>query len=215
MLKDALPLTGKPLTIGIAGGSGSGKSTVVAQLTQAVGLQNVAFLPHDEYYREYPGLSLEELRERNWDDPNALETELLVAHLRTLIAGQAVERPHYDFATYARKPDTIRVEPRPVIIVEGIMTLVEPELRDLLNIKIYIDTDADIRFIRRLKRDVDERGRALNSVVEQYKRTVRPMHLAFVEPSKRYADLIIPWSEDNYNQAAIMTLVEIMRTRLR
>jgi len=205
----------KPLTIGIGGGSGSGKSTVVAQLTQAVGLHNVAFLPHDEYYREYPGLSVEELSARNWDDPNVLETELLITHLRSLIDGQAIERPHYDFATYARKPEKIRVEPRPVIIVEGIMILVEPALRDLLDIKVYVDTDADIRFIRRLKRDVEERGRVVNSIVEQYKRTVRPMHLAFVEPSKRYADIIIPWNEDNYNVAAIMTLVEIMRARLR
>ena len=215
MVMDALNIANKPLTIGIGGGSGSGKSTVVAQLTRAVGLHNVTFLPHDEYYREYPGLPIAELRERNWDDPNALETELLVSHLRSLIEGRAVERPAYDFATYARKPETIRVEPRPVIMVEGIMILVEPALRDLLDIKVYVDTDADIRFIRRLKRDVEERGRVVNSIVEQYKRTVRPMHLAFVEPSKRYADIIIPWNEDNYNQAAIMTLVEIMRAHLR
>ena len=204
-----------PLTIGVAGGSGSGKSTVVDQLTGAVGPQSVALLPHDEYYREYPGLSLEELRTKNWDDPRVLETELLVRHLRAIMDRAVVERPEYDFATYARKPQTVRVEPRPVIIVEGIMILVEPALRELLDIKVYVDTDADIRFIRRLVRDVGERQRTLESVIEQYKRTVRPMHLAFVEPSKRYADLIIPWNEDSYNEAAIKTLVNMMRMYLQ
>jgi uridine kinase len=203
-----------PLTIGVAGGSGSGKSTVVERLTSAIGPANVALLPHDEYYREYPGLSLGELRARNWDDPNVLETELLVRHLRALLDGAAVERPQYDFTTYARRAETVRVEPRPVIIVEGIMILVEPALRELLHIKVYVDTDSDIRFIRRLARDVGERERSMQSVIEQYKRTVRPMHLAFVEPSKRYADLIIPWNEDSYNEAAIKALVDMMRANL-
>lgn len=203
-----------PLTIGVAGGSGSGKSTVVEQLTGAVGMQSAALLPHDEYYREYPGLSIEELRDKNWDDPNVLETELLVRHLRALRDGAVIERPQYDFATYARKKETVRVEPRPVIIVEGIMILVEPALRELLDIKVYVDTDADIRFIRRLTRDVGERQRSLESVVEQYKQTVRPMHLAFVEPSKRYADLIIPWNSDDFNQAAINALVGMMRANM-
>ncbi len=203
-----------PLTIGVAGGSGSGKSTVVEQLTNAVGLQSAALLPHDEYYREYPGLSIEELRSKNWDDPNVLETELLVRHLRALRDGAVVERPQYDFTTYARKAQTVRVEPRPVIIVEGIMILVEPALRELLDIKVYVDTDADIRFIRRLTRDVGERQRSVQSVIEQYKGTVRPMHLAFVEPSKRYADLIIPWNADNFNEAAIKTLVGMMKASL-
>jgi uridine kinase len=203
-----------PLTIGVAGGSGSGKSTVVEQLTNAVGLQSAALLPHDEYYREYPGLSIEELRAKNWDDPNVLETDLLVRHLRALRDGAVVERPQYDFTTYARNEQTVRVEPRPVIIVEGIMILVEPALREMLDIKVYVDTDADIRFIRRLSRDVGERQRSVQSVVDQYKRTVRPMHLAFVEPSKRYADLIIPWNADNFNEAAIKALVGMMRTNL-
>jgi uridine kinase len=203
-----------PLTIGVAGGSGSGKSTVVEQLTNAVGLHSAALLPHDEYYREYPGLSIEELRAKNWDDPNVLETDLLVRHLRALRDGAIVERPQYDFTTYARKVQTVRVEPRPVIIVEGIMILVEPALREMLDIKVYVDTDADIRFIRRLTRDVGERQRSLQSVVDQYKRTVRPMHLAFVEPSKRYADLIIPWNADNFNEAAIKALVGMMRANL-
>ena len=203
-----------PLVIGVAGGSGSGKSTVVDQLTGAVGPGNVALLPHDEYYREYPGLGIEDLRGKNWDDPNVLETELLVRHLRALLDGAAVERPEYDFTTYARKPHTVRIEPKPVIIVEGIMILVEPALRELLDIKVYVDTDSDIRFIRRLARDVGERERLVQSVIEQYKRTVRPMHLAFVEPSKRYADLIIPWNEDSYNEAAIKTLVDMMRANI-
>lgn len=203
------------LTIGVAGGSGSGKSTVVDQLTRAVGPQYAALVRHDEYYREYPDLSIDELRAMNWDHPDVLDTGLMVQHLRALKAGRSIERPQYDFATYSRSPQAVVVEPRPVLIVEGIMILVETELRDLLDIKVYVDTDPDIRFIRRLTRDVYERQRAPGSVIEQYKSTVRPMHLAFVEPSKRYADLIIPWSEDSYNRAAITTLVGMINASLR
>jgi uridine kinase len=195
----------KPLTIGVAGGSGSGKTTVVRALMEAVGPDNAAFLPHDAYYRDYSHLSIEERTSINWDHPDALETDMLVSDLSRLISGEPVERPVYDFRAYSRAGKTKHVEPRPVIIVEGILILAERELRDLLDIKIFVDTDADIRFIRRLKRDMAERDRSVPSIIEQYLGTVRPMHLDFVEPSKRYADLIIP--EGGFNRVAIDMLI--------
>ena len=195
----------KPLTIGVAGGTGSGKTTVTKALMEAVGSENAAFLPHDAYYREYAHLTFEERAGINWDHPDSLETELLVEQLASLVEGQAVARPQYDFRTYTRLPEPQRVEPRPVIIVEGILILVERDLRDLLEIKVFVDTDADIRFIRRMRRDITERARSVSSIVEQYLATVRPMHLEFVEPSKRYADLIIP--EGGHNRVAIDMLV--------
>lgn len=198
-------MSAKPLLIGVAGGTGSGKTTVVEALVEAAGEANVTRLPHDAYYREMDHLSIDERERINWDHPNVLETELLVVHLGELLAGQPVEIPQYDFRTYSRLPQPLRVEPRPVIIVEGILIFAERELRDLLDIKIYVDTDADIRFIRRLLRDVSERSRSVESVVQQYLATVRPMHNEFVEPSKRHADLIIP--EGGYNRRAIEMLV--------
>jgi uridine kinase len=189
----------------VAGGSGSGKSTVVAALVEAVGAESVALLPHDAYYRPYSDLSLDERRRLNWDHPDRLETELLVEHLADLVAGLPIERPVYDFNTYSRISQTEPVDARPVVIVDGILVLVEPALRDLLDIKVYVDTDADIRFIRRLRRDIVDRGRDLSSVIEQYLKTVRPMHLDFVEPSKRYADLIVP--QGGHNRVAIEMLV--------
>jgi uridine kinase len=202
----------KPLTIGVAGGSGSGKSTVVRALVQAVGAQNAALLPHDAYYRDYRLLSIDERTQVNWDHPDALETELMVRHLGQLTAWQPIERPLYDFRDYTRLADTERVEPRPIIIVEGILILVEPDLRDMLDIKAFVDTDADIRFIRRLQRDMLERGRSVSSVVEQYLGTVRPMHLDFVESSKRYADIIIP--RGGHNRVAIEMLVARVKSAL-
>ncbi|HET9496024.1 MAG TPA: uridine kinase [Chloroflexia bacterium] len=202
----------RALTIGVAGGSGSGKSTVVRALTDAVGAGNVAVLPHDAYYRDYGHLPFEARTQVNWDHPDALETSLLVEQLSDLIEGCPIMRPVYDFVNYTRLPKPEPVEPRPVIIVDGILILSERALRDLLDIKVYVDTDADIRFIRRLQRDIVKRGRQLSSVVEQYLRTVRPMHLEFVEPSKRYADLIIP--EGGYNRVAIDMLVARVRAVL-
>ena len=202
----------KPLTIGVAGGSGSGKSTVVKAIVDAVGPDNVALLPHDAYYHDYTHLSVEERTQINWDHPNALETELLVRQLRQLAAGEAIDRPVYDFRNYTRLPEPERVEPRAVVIVDGILILSERDLRETLDIKVYVDTDADIRFIRRLKRDIVDRGRQLTSVIEQYLLTVRPMHLEFVEPSKRYADLIIP--EGGFNRVAIEMLVARVRESL-
>jgi uridine kinase len=195
----------KPLTIGVAGGSGSGKTTVVRALVEVVGAQNAALLPHDAYYRDYSHLSIEERTAVNWDHPDSLETSLLVKHLGMLVSGQAVERPQYDFRTYSRLEETTHIASSPIVIVDGILILVERELRDLLAIKVFVDTDADIRFIRRLTRDVAERDRPVVSVIEQYLSTVRPMHLDFVEPSKRYADLIIP--EGGHNRVAIDMLV--------
>lgn len=195
----------RPLTIGVAGGTGSGKTTVTKALVDACGAENVAFIPHDAYYRDYEHLPLEDRVRINWDHPDSLETELLVSQLACLVSGQAIERPSYDFRTFRRLTEAQRIEPHPVVIVEGILILVEPQLRDLLDIKVFVDTDADIRFIRRLKRDVEERARSVPAVVEQYLSTVRPMHLEFVEPSKRYADLIIP--EGGYNRVAIDMLV--------
>ena len=195
----------KPLTIGVAGGTGSGKTTVAGALIDACGPENVAFLPHDAYYRDYGHLPFEDRVRVNWDHPDSLETDLLVRQLSSLISGMPIKEPQYDFRTYTRMAETQHVEPRPVIIIEGILILAERELRDLLDIKVFVDTDADIRFIRRLKRDIEERERSVQSVIEQYLSTVRPMHLDFVEPSKRYADLIIP--EGGENQVALDAII--------
>ncbi|NPA26777.1 MAG: uridine kinase [Chloroflexi bacterium] len=191
----------RPLVIGIAGGSGSGKTTVAQSLLARVGEEHIAFLPHDAYYHDFSHLPPEARAQVNYDHPDALETELLVKHIQDLLAGKAIERPVYDFTRHARRKETVRVEPRPIILVEGILIFVEPELRRLFDIKIYVDTDADIRFIRRLLRDVEERGRTVESVIKQYLTTVRPMHLEFVEPSKRYADIIVP--EGGFNRVAL------------
>jgi uridine kinase len=203
----------KPLTIGVAGGTGSGKTTVSNAIIEAAGVHNVALLPQDAYYRDYSHLPLEDHALINWDHPDAIETGLLVRQLRELVSGCTIARPRYDFKTDSRLPDAQYVAPRPVIIVEGILILVERELRDLLDIKVFVDTDADIRFIRRLRRDVEERGRTISSIIEQYVATVRPMHLEFVEPSKRYADLIIP--EGGFNRVAIDMLVKSVNAALQ
>ncbi len=201
-----------PLVIGIAGGSGSGKTTVAQALMERVGARHVAFLPHDAYYRDFGHLPPEERAAINYDHPDSLETSLLVEHIRALQRGQAVERPVYDFTRHARAARTVRVEPRPIILVEGILIFAEPDLRRLFDIKIYVDTDADIRFIRRLLRDVEERGRTVESVIRQYMTTVRPMHLEFVEPSKRYADIIVP--EGGFNTVALDMLTARLQALL-
>ncbi len=190
-----------PLVIGIAGGSGSGKTTVAQELLNRVGADRIAFLQHDSYYKDLSGLPPTQRAELNFDHPNSLETDLLIEHIIGLRAGQPVAVPIYDFATHSRTNKTFPVAPRPVILVEGILIFVEPELRRLFDIKIFVDTDSDIRFIRRLQRDISERGRTTDSVIKQYQATVRPMHLEFVEPSKRYADVIIP--EGGFNTAAL------------
>jgi uridine kinase len=190
-------MTARPVIIGIAGGTGSGKTSVARAIYDRVGKDRIEWVSHDSYYREFEGLSPDELHHINWDHPDALETELLARHLDVLRKGSSVDVPVYDFATYARKTESQNVKPRKVIIVEGILVLAEPELRKRIDIKLFVDTPADIRFLRRLMRDIKTRGRSVESVIEQYMTTVRPMHEEFVEPSKRYADLIIPEGGEN------------------
>ena len=194
-----------PLVIGIAGGSGSGKTTVAQAILQRVGADRIAFLQHDSYYKDLRGLPPAQRNEFNFDHPNSLETELLIRHIGALRSGKAVDVPIYDFSTDSRTAQTFTVQPRNVIRVEGILIFTEAALRKLFDIKIFVDTDADLRFIRRLERDIHERGRSTDSVVKQYLHTVRPMHLEFVEPSKRYADIIIP--EGGHNTAALDMVV--------
>jgi len=187
----------KPVIIGIAGGTGSGKTTVARAIYDRVGKERIEWISHDSYYRNFEGLNPEEKHHINFDHPDSLETELLARHVDVLVKGSAVEVPIYDFTTHSRTLDTHRVEPRKVIIVEGILVLAEPELRKRIDIKLFVDTPPDIRFMRRLVRDIKTRGRSVESVIEQYMTTVRPMHEEFVEPSKRYADLIIPEGGEN------------------
>ena len=195
----------RPVVIGIAGGTGSGKTTVARAIYDRVGKDKIEWVSHDSYYRNFEGLSPEERHHINFDHPDSLETELLARHLDVLVKGSAVEIPIYDFTTHSRKTDTQRVEPRKVIIVEGILVLYEAELRRRIDIKLYVDTPPDIRFVRRLMRDIKTRGRSVESVIEQYVTTVRPMHEEFVEPSKRHADLIIP--EGGENMVAIDAII--------
>jgi uridine kinase len=187
-----MPNKRQPVVIGIAGGTGSGKSTVASVILKRVGAKHIALLPHDAYYRELHMLPVEERQRINFDHPDSLETDLLVEHVKQLKAGNAIEMPVYDFTTHSRTEKTIPIEPRRIILVEGILIFYEMELRKLFDVKIFVDTDADIRFIRRLQRDIIERGRTTESVIKQYLGTVRPMHMEFVEPTKRYADVIIP-----------------------
>jgi len=205
-------LSRRPVVVGVAGGSGSGKSTVVGALVRGVEPDRVALLPHDSYYRNFDHLLPEERAVVNFDHPESLETPLLVQHLQELLEGRGVEVPVYDFTTHRRVQTTHRVEPAEVILVDGILVLAEPALRQLMDIRIYVDTDPDLRFIRRLVRDIQERGRSLDAVVRQYLETVRPMHLDFVEPSKRYADLIVP--EGGENRVAVDMLVTKVRSVL-
>jgi uridine kinase len=198
----------KPVIIGVAGGTGSGKTTVVQRIIEGFGSDEVAVIMHDSYYRDRSHLPLAERDSINYDHTEALETSLLVHHLGCLLDGQAIRVPVYDFVTHTRTQATRTVYPRKVILVEGILILADASLRSLLHIKIYVDTDADIRFIRRMERDLAERGRSLRSIVDQYTSSVRPMHLEFVEPSKRYADVIIP--EGGFNCVAVdMVMVKV------
>lgn len=203
-------LVHKPLIIGVAGGSGSGKTTVVREIIRNIGKSQVTILHHDSYYRDVKHLPFEARIQINYDHPDSLETTLLIQHLNELIAGHAVEVPCYDFTEHLRATETERMEPRKVIIVDGLLILWDRELRSLMDIKVFVDTDADLRFIRRLSRDIHERGRSAELVIEQYLRTVRPMHLEFVEPSKRYADVIIP--EGGHNRVGVDMLLTKIRS---
>ncbi|NPA93048.1 MAG: uridine kinase [Chloroflexi bacterium] len=207
------PSKPKPLVIGIAGGTGSGKTTVARVILDRVGEGHIAYLPHDAYYKDNGHLPLSERIKINYDHPDSLETSLLIQHIQMLREGKPVERPVYDFTTHTRTSETVTVLPRPIIMVEGILLFYEPELRKLFDVKIYVDTDPDIRFIRRLRRDITERGRTMESVIDQYLNTVRPMHLEFVEPSKRYADIIIP--EGGFNRVALDMVVARVDSLLR
>jgi uridine kinase len=187
--------------IGIAGGTGSGKTTLSELVLDNIGRDRMAYLPHDAYYRDRKDLLPEERARLNYDHPDSLETELMVEHIKQLQAGKPVEMPVYDFTTHSRKDETIHVGPKRLLLVEGILIFAEKTLRELFDMKIYVDTDPDLRFIRRLTRDIEERGRTVQSVIGQYLQTVRPMHLEFVEASKRYADIIVP--EGGLNAVAL------------
>jgi uridine kinase len=195
----------RPILIGIAGGTGSGKSTVASEMYKGLPAEKISVIEQDSYYKEQSNISFEERIKTNYDHPDAFDTDLLIKHLKMLIDGQSVDKPIYDFEIHNRKKETVRVEPKDIIILEGILVLAEKEIRDLLDIKIFVDTDADVRIIRRIQRDIKERGRTLDSVINQYMNVVRPMHLQFVEPTKRYADIIIP--EGGYNKVAIDIMV--------
>jgi len=203
----------KALVIGIAGGTGSGKTTVTDMIAKDLGKRRVAMLFQDSYYKDLAHLSLAERKAQNFDHPDAIDVELMAAHIRALKSGQPIRMPTYDFSTYTRRAKTIPAKPKRVILVEGILVLACEELRNLMDVKLYVDTDDDIRFIRRLKRDTLERGRKMESVIEQYLATVRPMHHEFVEKSKRYADLVLPWRD--FNPAAVGMMIQMVRGFLR
>ncbi|MBM3310208.1 MAG: uridine kinase [Candidatus Aminicenantes bacterium] len=202
----------KPLIIGVAGGTASGKTTIANAIMESLNDPQMVLIQHDAYYRDVSHLPLAERAKINFDHPDALETDLMVRHLRELIAGRPIEMPVYDFSTHTRLPKGVVKKPAKVVIIEGILIFCEKSLRDLMDVKIFVDTDADLRFIRRLKRDLQERQRSLDSVIGQYLGTVRPMHISFVEPSRRYADLIIPEGHNPVSTAMVVTMV---RQRLR
>lgn len=210
---DRSPAHHAPIVIGVAGGSGSGKTTVVGRIVDSLGDEEVTVLEQDRYYRDRNDLRLEERAALNYDHPDSLETDLLVRHVEELRQGRAVNVPVYDFARYARQRVTRTAVPRNAIIVEGILIFTDAALRALMDVKVFVDTDDDTRFIRRLQRDIDARGRTVQSVIDQYLATVKPMHLEFVEPSKRYADIIIP--EGGYNSVAIDMLLTLIRSLAR
>lgn len=202
-----------PLTIGIAGGSGSGKTTLARLILERVGRDRIAYLPHDAYYKDLSALPLNQRHTVNFDHPDSLDSDLLAQHIKQLREWKPIDLPVYDFKTHNRTTQILRVEPHPVIMVEGILIFADRSLRDLLDVKVFVDTDSDIRFIRRLDRDLNERGRTTDMVVHQYLSTVRPMHLEFVEPSKRYADVIVP--EGGLNEVAMEMVVARLETLLR
>lgn len=202
----------KPIIIGIAGGTGSGKTTVSQHILETIGKNKIAFINHDSYYKDQSNKPFSERVKTNYDHPDSLETELMIKHLKQLLTGKSIKMPVYDFSQHNRTDKTEKVDPKPVIMVDGILIFVDKNLRDLFDIKIYVDTDADVRFIRRLKRDINERGRKVDNVIDQYMKTVRPMHLEFVEPSKRYADIIIP--EGGFNRVALNMVVSRLQALL-
>lgn len=202
----------KPVVIGVAGGTGSGKTTVARSLVEAFPSESIVMIEQDAYYKDQRELSMEERYQTNYDHPFAFDNDLLIEHIQTLRENQAVEKPVYDYVAHTRAEETIKLDPRDVIIVEGILALEDERLRELMDIKVFVDTDADVRILRRMQRDINERGRSIDSVVEQYTKVVRPMHLQFCEPTKRYADIIVP--EGGENHVAIDLLVTKIRAIL-
>ncbi|HEV7837928.1 MAG TPA: uridine kinase [Gemmatimonadaceae bacterium] len=203
----------KPLIIGIAGGSGSGKSTVARNVAELLTTSSVAFIDMDAYYKNFSSLSLDERRKLNWDHPDAFDYDLLCSHLESLRDRQPIDKPEYDFVTHLRRDVPTRVEPADVIVIDGILLFVDDRVRELCDVKVFVDADADIRLIRRIERDTHVRGRPLDEIIEQYLSTVQPMHLEFVEPSKRYADVIVP--RGGHNAIAIEMIVAKIQRRLQ
>lgn len=203
----------RPLLIGITGGTGSGKSTVSKEIFKSIHEKKITIIEQDSYYKDQSNLTFEERVKTNYDHPFAFDNELFVKHLKDLMDNKPIEKPIYDFEKHTRKKETITVEPKDIIIVEGILLLFEEEIRDLLDIKVFVDTDSDVRIIRRILRDIKDRGRTLDSVILQYMETVRPAHLQFIEPTKRYADIIIP--EGGYNKVAIDIIVAKINSILK
>ncbi|MFH1874147.1 MAG: uridine kinase [Pseudomonadota bacterium] len=201
------------LVIGIAGGSGSGKSTIAQKIKEKVGLERICYIEMDSYYHTLSHLSVDQRAQHNFDHPSAYDIELFIEHIRKLKQGFQIEKPHYDFVNHTRKADVSVVRPQPVVIVEGILLYENPELRELIDIKAYVETPDDIRFIRRLLRDIEERGRTPQSVVDQYYKTVRPMHETFAGPTREWADMIIPWHD--YNEVAIEMVIHRIEACLR
>ncbi len=202
-----MPSRRKPLVIGVAGGSGSGKTTIANAILAQIGHPDMVMLQHDSYYRDNSGLPMAEREQINYDHPDSLETDLLIRNLRDLIAGRAVEVPVYDFTNHCRLPQGLVKKPAKVVFVEGILIFLDKKLRDLMDVKIFVDTDGDIRIIRRLLRDIQERRRTMESVIQQYLETVRPMHMQFVEPSRRYADIIIPEGHNPVSTDLVVTMI--------
>lgn len=202
----------KPLIIGIAGGSGSGKTTVARRVADALDTASVAFIDMDAYYRNFTDLSAEERKQVNWDHPDAFDLDFFASQMSALAAGLTIEKPIYDFVTHARRDTTERVEPADVIVIDGILLFVDRRLRELCDVKVYVDADPDIRLIRRIERDLVARGRPLEEILHQYLTTVRPMHLEFVEPSKRWADVIVP--QGGHNVVATEMIVAKIQRRL-
>lgn len=196
------------MLIGIAGGSGSGKTLVAKNIYSELGSDKVVLILQDSYYKDLSHVLPDQRHKQNFDHPNALDTELLAAHIEDLLAGKTIEQPVYNFVTHTRTQETNSIGPHDIIVLDGILILENEALRELMDIKVYVDTDADIRIIRRLRRDILERGRSMESVIKQYEKSVRPMHLQFVEPSKRYADIIVP--EGGYNKVAI----DLIKTKI-
>ncbi|HJQ19023.1 MAG TPA: uridine kinase [Gemmatimonadaceae bacterium] len=203
----------KPLIIGIAGGTGSGKSTVARKVAAALEAPSIAFIDMDAYYHNYAHLPMEERRRINWDHPNSFDWDLLLSQLHDLSQGKSIEKPEYDFVLHVRRPERVHMPAAEVVVVDGLLLLADKRARDLCDVKVFVDTDADIRLIRRLRRDLVERGRPLEEILDQYLTTVQPMHLEFVEPSKRYADVIVP--RGGHNQVAIEMIVAKIRDRAR